>query len=294
MSSIHKYCKSGIFIFSFFISFTCYAQLDTLYFSQSFIKNNKIAQLTIEQKKKKDNERILPGKYSYVYQFDTLGRVIKKLVIDLNFGLLPADTFITLYGFQNSNNLFYTRNVAKGTMDEFTTKYRVKHPKYSFEQIIVKEKISYTNNLPTIVYQVPIDSEFVSQVNYESQCIQTYFNNLKLPFAKILESRSDTLYSFEKKYFTTGVFEKYEIKYLNKNIQSVKTSSNINGYDEFVYLYNYQTNSSIITSQIGLLNKKVKFEYFWYYSSSKLLESILIKQIDSNNFDFLVFTYRFY
>jgi hypothetical protein len=286
------FLKYSFFLFSFFIGLKSSAQLlentkglaftDIPFFNTQFVKGSKIKEIHGKFTFKKQGDIMRESNYVYVFNFDTLGNLVRHY--QTSKGDLGADTNVRFYDYTRDGRIVRKRiSQKKGFLSTYYT--------YNSNGQIVKEEvyrdIDTMNSLlnPSIERSILWNTETMDYQLYEGQYKKKVFNsygNQYLEVTKYLDSlgylaREEEVFTITRNRITTnykysdkGWIEKISVF---KNTEKVPTSESHFTYDTFGNL------------QSKLIYKEGVFitEYQIIYSGlTGLLYSIIIRDVSTN------------
>jgi hypothetical protein len=286
------FLKYSFFLFSFFIGLQSSAQLlentkglaftDIPFFNTHFVKGSKIKEIHGKFTFKKQGDIMRESNYVYVFNFDTLGNLVRHY--QTSKGDLGADTNVRFYDYTQDGRIVRKRiSQKKGFLSTYYT--------YNSNGQIVKEEvyrdIDTMNSLlnPSIERSILWNTETMDYQLYEGQYKKKVFNsygNQYLEVTKYLDSlgylaREEEVFTITRNRITTnykysdkGWIEKISVF---KNTEKVPTSESHFTYDTFGNL------------QSKLIYKDGVFitEYQIIYSGlTGLLYSIIIRDVSTN------------
>jgi hypothetical protein len=263
---------------------------DKPFFSQQFIKANKIKALNGQFTYKKSGDVMRSTNFKYVYQFDSLGRLVTTFETRKDDG--SKDTTWNKYGYSQDNLLVEHK---KGDGKGFTsTEYEYDEKNRIISESFVREYIdSFGVNQRTI-----LNSESMKYEDFEQQTKKTIYNSYGLPYLQEFFYYNELGYLIERvqRIMMTSSTTTYKYDYSNKGlIASIKvfevdTTSPVEE-TKFVYDDNgglldkhYYRNGVYLTEVEMLYNDK-----------SKLLTYVLTRDVSTNFIMILGFKdYKFY
>lgn len=292
----HHFCvmflKCSFFLFPLFIAFQSSAQLldntkgiaftDIPFFNTHFVKGCKLKEIHGKFTFKKQGDIMRESNYVYVFNFDTLGNLVRHY--QTSKGDLVTDTNVRFYDYTQDGRMVRKRiSQKKGFLSTYYT--------YNSNGQIVKEEvyrdIDTMNSLlnPSIERSILWNTETMDYQLYEGQYKKKVFNsygNQYLEVTKYLDSlgylaREEELFTITRNRITTkytysdkGWIEKVSVY---KNTDTVPMSESRFTYDTFGNL------------QSKLIYKDGVFitEYQIIYSGlTGLLYSIVMREVSTN------------
>jgi hypothetical protein len=263
---------------------------DKPFFSPEFIKINKIKSLNGQFTYKKPGDAMKNTQYKYVYQFDTLGRLVASYETRKDDG--TKDTTWNIYAYAPDNTLIeYKKGDGKGfttTLFDYDTSKRINRESYARDYIDSLKK----------PHRTVLNSESMRYEVGDSSIKKTIYNSYDLPYMHEFTYYNSLGYRTEKRQqliMTTGVTS-YKYAYNEKGLlASVKTfiQDEVKPSEESIYLYDdhgnltekqYYRNGVYITETEMIYNEK-----------SKLLTYVLTRDVATNFIMILSFkNYSFY
>ncbi|HRP52247.1 MAG TPA: hypothetical protein PLI97_01925 [Fluviicola sp.] len=290
----------GIFVLFFYFNNTVNAQLldnsrglaftDMPYFNTAFVKASKIKEIQGTYIFKKQGDIMRESKFVYVYNFDTLGNLVRQYQTAK--GDLVTDTTVRFYDYTSDGRMVRKRiSQKKGFL---STYYQ-----YNEKGQVVKEEvyrdIDTTNSLlnPIIERSILWNTETMTYDNYQGQFKKITFNNYGNPYLEeyayydslgylkkeekiytITRNKQTTLYTYSDK----GWIQKLSVY---KNTDTIPLSESIFTYDAF----------GNMLSKLEYKNGVFTTEYQIVYSGlTGLLYSIIIREVSTNFISIIKFS----
>jgi hypothetical protein len=263
---------------------------DKPFFNAEFIRLNKIKSLTGNYTYKNPGEAIKSTPFKYVYQFDTLGRLISCFETRKDDG--TKDTTWNLYSYSAQGRLTEHR---KGDGKGF------KVTCYEYDSIgrIIKE-IYARDYLDTfrVMRRTIFNTETMRYETEDSMVKQTIYNDLDLPYLDVFRYYNSLGYLIEKQervIVTSGVSSsKYE--YNERGLLSSVKLFNLDqtsSYEEYVFLYD--ENGNLSEKQYYRGGKYITETEMIYNSNSNLLTYVLTRDVPTNQISIIGFKgYKFF
>lgn len=255
---------------------------DVPFFNSSFVKASKIKQIEGHFIFKKQGDVLRESKFVYVFDFDTLGNLIRHY--QTASGDLVTDTTVRFYDYTQDGRMVRKRvSQKKGFLSTYYT--------YNSEKQVVKEEvyrdIDTMNSLltPSIERSILWNTETMSYENYEGQYRTKVYNNY------------GTQYLEKTKYYNEFGFldREEELFTITRNKLTTKYSYSDKGWVERVAVYKNtdtipQTESIFTYDDFGNMQSKKVYkngvfttEYQIVYSGlTGLLYSIITREVSSN------------
>lgn len=285
--------KYSFFLGLSFITFRVAGQLientkgvaftDIPFFNTKFVKGSKIKEIHGKFIFKKQGDIMRESNYVYVFNFDTLGNLVRHY--QTSKGDPATDTNVRFYDYTQDGRLVRKRiSQKRGFLSTYYS--------YNSEGQVVKEEvyrdIDTMNSIlnPAIERSLLWNTETMDYQLYEGQYKKRVFNsygNQYLEVTKYLDSlgylaREEELFTITRNRITTkysysdkGLIEKVSVY---KNTDTVPTSESLYTYDTFGNLQ----------SKLVYKNGVFTTEYQVIYSGlTGLLYSIIMREV-SNNF----------
>lgn len=263
---------------------------DKPFFSQEFIKENRIKTLNGLFTYKKPGEMMRSTEYKYVYEFDSLGRYISSYETRKDDG--TTDTTWNKYYYSDKDLLIeHKKGDGKGftsTTYEYDDKNRVTRESF------VRE---YIDSLG-VSQRTILNSESMIYEDFDHQTKKTVFNSYGLPYLQEFSNYNELGYLVERvqRLIMTSTVTTYKYEYSNKgyiaSIKAFETGNDIPVEEtQFVYddhgnllAKHYYRNGVYITEIEMLYNEK-----------SKLLTYVLTRDAATNFIMILGFKdYKFF
>lgn len=294
------FLKYPFFLVFFFIGLQSSAQLlentkgvaftDIPFFNTQFVKGSKIKEIHGKFTFKKQGDIMRESDYVYVFNFDTLGNLVRHY--QTSKGDLVIDTNVRFYDYTQDGRMVRKRiSQKKGFLSTYYS--------YNSNAQVVKEEvyrdIDTLNSLlnPSIERSILWNTETMDYLLYEGQYKKKVFNsygNQYLEVTKYLDSlgylsQEEELFTITRNRITTkykysdkGWIEKISVY---KNTDPIPTSESHYTYDTFGNL------------QSKLIYKDGVFitEYQIIYSGlTGLLYSIVMREVSTNFISIIRFT----
>lgn len=263
---------------------------DKPFFDQQFIAANKIHFLNGQFSYKKLGDMMRTTEYKYVYEFDTLGRMIGNYETRKDDG--TKDTTWNLYSY-NVDNLLIEHK--KGDGKGFTSMtYEYDDQKRIIKESYVREYVdSFGMSQRTI-----LNTESMKYENYGQQIKKTTFNSYDLPYMTEISYYNDLGYLIEKeqRLIMTGTVNKITYEYNHKgllsNIKSTVLGAEI-PYEELQFIYD--DNGNLLDKHIYRNGQYITEIEMLYNDKSKLLTYVLTRDVATTFIMILGFKdYKFY
>lgn len=250
---------------------------DKPFFNVEFIQSNKIHTINGQFTYKKPGEVMRATEYKYVYEFDSIGRLIASFETRKDDG--TQDTTWNIYRYTDYNQLVEHK---KGDGKGFTSIVF----EYDDQKRVVKESYTreYLDSAGNIQRTI-LNSETMTYDDYGNQIKKTVFNSYGLPYMHefsyyneqgFLEERVERLTMTSL--VTTYTYEYNEKGYIAK-IRAMQTGSEI-PYEEF--LYEYDEHGNLLEKQIYRNGVFITEIEMIYNDKSKLLTYVLTRDAATN------------
>lgn len=263
---------------------------DVPFFNTKFVKGSKIKEIKGTYTFKKQGDIMRQSDYVYVFNFDTLGRLVRHYQTAK--GDLVTDTTVRFYDYSESGNLVRLRTSQK---KGFLSTY------YSYNengQVIKEEVYRDIDTLhslltPSIERSILWNSETMEYSEYEGQFKKKVSNSYGNQYLEITTyydslgflSRIEELFTITRNKLTTkytysdkGWVERVTVY---KNTDTVPISESVFTYDTF----------GNMQSKAVYKNGVFTTEYQIVYSGlTGLLSSIIIREVSSNFISIIRFT----
>jgi hypothetical protein len=247
---------------------------DKPFFNQEFIRENKIHFLNGQFTYKKSGEMMRETTYHYVYEFDSIGRLISSCETRKDDGTL--DTTWNKYVYSNDD---YLVEHKKGDSKGFTsTIFEYDDQKKNVKESFVREYIdSFGISQRTI-----LNSEEKKYEYYDRQTKITVFNSYGLPYLDEFYYYNELGYLVERvqrlKITSAVLTEKYA--YNEKgNIASIKTYQLDPETPTEETLYFYDQNSNLLEKHFYRNGVFITEIELIYNDKSKLLSYVLTRDV---------------
>jgi hypothetical protein len=250
---------------------------DRPFFNQEFIRDNHIHRLNGVFTYKKPGEVMRQTEYKYVYEFDSLGRLVSSFETRKDDG--TQDTTWNKYFYSEKGEMTEHK---KGDGKGFTS------TTFEFDQegrIIRKSNVrEYLDSLGQMQRTV-LNSESMSYQQYENQYKRTVYNSYGLPYMEEICRYNELGYLIEReeRLIMTSTVTTYKYDYTN------------NGYIASIAGYRYgeeipvEETKFVYDDHGNLLDKHIyrsgqyitEFEML-YNDKSKLLTYVLTRDVSTN------------
>lgn len=250
---------------------------DRPFFNQEFIRDNRIHKLNGVFTYKKPGEVMRQTEYKYVYEFDSLGRLVSSFETRKDDG--TQDTTWNKYFYSEKGEMIEHK---KGDGKGFTS------TTFEFDEegrIIRKSNVrEYLDSLGEMQRTV-LNSESMSYQQYENQYKRTVYNSYGLPYMEEIYRYNELGYLIEReeRLIMTSTVTTYKYDYTN------------NGYIASIAGYRYgeeipvEETKFVYDDHGNLLDKHIyrsgqyitEFEML-YNDKSKLLTYVLTRDVATN------------
>lgn len=250
---------------------------DRPFFNQDFIRDNRIHKLNGMFTYKKPGEVMRQTEYKYVYEFDSLGRLVSSFETRKDDG--TQDTTWNKYFYSEKGEMIEHK---KGDGKGFTS------TTFEFDEegrIIRKSNVrEYLDSLGQIQRTV-LNSESMSYQQYDNQFKRTVYNSYGLPYMEEIFRYNEIGYLIEReeRLIMTSTVTTYKYDYTN------------NGYIASIAGYRYGEDIPVEETKFvydvhgNLLDKHIyragqyitEFEML-YNDKSKLLTYVLTRDVATN------------
>lgn len=263
---------------------------DKPFFNQEFIQENNVQQLNGQFTYKKPGDIMRTTEYKYVYEFDSLGRLISSFETRKDDGTKDTTWNVYLY---NENNLLVEHKKGDGkgftaTAFEYDQKGRI------IRESNVRE---YVDSLGA-EHRTILNSETMTYEDYGKQTKKTIYNSYDLPYMHEFTYYNDLGYLVERvqRLTMTSTVTKYKYEYNEKGyIASIKvyqlgdeipSEESVYEYDEHGNLLDkHYYRNGVYTTEIEMI----------YNAKSKLLTYVLTRDVETNFIMILGFKdYKFF
>jgi hypothetical protein len=263
---------------------------DKPFFSPEFIRLNKIKTLTGLYTYKKPGESMKNTQYKQVYQFDTLGRLIRSYETRRDDG--TKDTTWNIFKYSEKGRMIEHK---KGDGKGFT----VTNYDYDTNGRIIKEYYArdYIDTF-RVAHRTVLNTESMRYETGDSMVRKTIYNSYDLPYMHIYSYFSSIGYLKERQerlVMTTGVTT-YKYAYNDRGLlSSIKQfrQDETSPYEEQIFLYDAHGN--LTEKQYYRGGKYITEIEMIYNDKSKLLTYVLTRDVATNYITILGFKdYKFY
>lgn len=262
---------------------------DEPFFNTENIQANKIKRIIGHFSTKRMNDQIRPSDLIYVYEFDTLGRLVQKYeTVQTN---LSLDTVVTQYVYSPNGFLKIKRK---------SDHYGFYAYLYDYDSIgrVVKEEFRRDLNKGQDKIHFELEKNFT--ITYETSIYQNYpgiekriyYNSYGKPF-------QEKVSHFNENDYLTDENESLKVTSGNKNttyvynkkglLQEKKIVSTMMGKSEINYLYEYDDNNNLLSKQIHRDSIYVSEIQIVYRRTTGLIQAILTRQVSTNFITILQF-----
>jgi len=250
---------------------------DKPFFSEKFIHQNHIKQLSGHYVLKKKGEQMKTTEYKYVYDFDRDGHLVSSYETMPNDG--TRDTIWNIYAYDKHNNL----SVFKKTdQDGFTSIY------YEYDSLgrVISEE--YKREIDTgnhvISRVLTFNKEHMEYFDFDRQTKRTRYNSYDLPYLDEFFNYNELGYlveRIERVKMTSDVYT-YSYEYNDKGLLSAIRKAS-NRKEDFLeeLTFKYDELSNLIEKHItkdGVFTTDIQIVY---NSKSKLVSSIITRQVST-------------
>lgn len=277
-----------LIIFIVLLSGSCYSQIldntkgyaftDRPFFNETFIRNNKIKKMTGKYTLKKPGDVMRPTEYKYVFTFDSLGHLISTYETKNDNGF--KDTVINLYQY-GSNHLLkvHWKNDTHG--------YTSKHYEYdSLNRIIAEEtRRDIFDKEGKITQSIILNRETMRYDDSKHQVKKTIYNSYNLPYLEVFHNYNEDGYLLnrEERFKMTSNSVHYLYEYNKKGlIASIKTTSEIEGKFEEEWFFKYDEFGNLYEKTTFKDGKQTTDLQIIYNDQTKLLSSVLTRDVATN------------
>lgn len=246
-------------------------------FNRAFIRTNSIRSIKGNYTYKRQGEAMKTTKYTYVYTFDSLGRLTSTVENRQDDG--TKDTVWTWYSYDDQNNLIEWRK-GNRTSSSFTRNtYDLQGNKSSVT------KGQYFKNDSGQIEQVLFDTETLVHNRTARQTITRFMNSYQLPYKEESVSYDSAGYLYEKsaRYLMTSGTVTERFAYNDKGLVSERSVSE-SGKELPVerFEFQYDGNNQLTEQQIYRNGVYVTEIEFLYNEKTQLLTYILTRDVATN------------
>jgi len=264
---------------------------DAPFFNESFIKLNKVKSLKGEYTFKKAGDIMRKTSYRSNYFFDEKGHLIETFETRDNNG--TKDTSAIVYEYNELNQLTMVRKKEglghQSVHYQYDDKNRI---------ISIETKRDVFDDLNNLERSFIINKETMKHQVYPNQFKKTVFNSYNLPYLEEIKFYDSLGYlsSIQEKFKMTSNSVSKTFEYNNKGlVAAIRTLSNVDGVFSEEWLFRYDKVGNLIEKHIYKNGKFVTDIQVIYNLETKLLSSILTRDVETNYIKILRFTdYEFY
>lgn len=255
---------------------------DIPFFNTKFVKASKIKEIRGTYTFKKQGDIMRQSDYVYVFNFDTLGRLVRHYQTAK--GDLVTDTTVRFYDYSLSGNLVRMRlSQKKGFLSTYYT--------YNDKNQVIKEEvyrdIDTLNSLlkPVIERSLLWNTETMEYSEYEGQFRKKVFNSYGNPYLEITSykdslgylARVEELYTITRNKLTTrytysdkGWLERMAVY---KNMDTIPLTESVFTYDIYGNMQSKKVyKNGVFTTEYQIV----------YSGVTGLLYSVIIREVSSN------------
>jgi hypothetical protein len=247
-------------------------------FNRAFIRTNSIRSIKGHYTYKRQGEIMKTTKYTYIYTFDSLGRLASTVENRQDDG--TKDTVWTWYSYDDQDNLIEWRK-GNHTSSSFTRNtYDLEGNKLSIT------KGQYYKNESGQTDQVLFDTETLVQSRTASQTTTRFMNSYKLPYKEEVVIYDSSGYLNEKsaRYLMTSGNVTERFAYNDKGLvaqRSVIESGKEQPVERFEF--HYDDNNQLTEQHIHRNGVYVTEIEFLYNEKTQLLTYIITRDVATNS-----------
>ena len=257
---------------------------DVPFFNSEFIRANSIKQLNGQFTYKKSGDIMRLKEYKNVFEFDTLGRLIRSYETKKDDG--TKDTTSNVYVYSEKNLL---KTHKKGDNFGFST------TTYTFDsknRIIKEENYREYRDSLGVMQKILLNSETMVYEDFENQTKKTTFNSYGLPYLQEFSYYNEFGY----------LMERVERLMVTSEVTSQKYEYNSNGWIAVLRTFNqntekpaeeivftYDENGNLLEKHIyqeGVFTTEIEV---LYNEKSKLITYVLTRDVATNFIQILRF-----
>lgn len=264
---------------------------DVPFFNENFILQNKVKSLKGEYTFKKAGDIMRKTAYRCNYYFDEHGHLVETFETRaLN---SKTDTIQNQYEYNTKNQLVLVRKKDHGGYQ--STYYDID----SLNRILsIETKRDVLSEHGEVERSFVINKETIKHVTYPYQKKKTIYNSYNLPYLDELQYFDSLGYligSEERLKMTSSKVEK-KFEYNKKGLVSaIRTLSTVDGVFAEEWLFRYDDLGNLIEKHIYKNGKFITDIQIIYNTETKLLSSILTRDVETNFIRILRFIdYDFY
>lgn len=262
---------------------------DQPFFNADFIKANKIKRITGHYSTKASMDVIRENDLIYVYEFDSLGRMIEKYeTVNLAGG---KDTIVNIYEYDKNNNLInYRKSDQHGfysTHYEYDSLNRVVKTEYRRDMSKGRDRVHFKLDKSYV-----ITYETSSYENSEGMEKRVYYNSYRKPFqTKFTYTDKNGYVVRDEERLTVhsglrNIYYKYNPKGL---LAEVSKTSNVMGKHTSKIIFKYDDFNNLLSKDF-YKNGVHKTEYQIIYDpQTKMISAVLTRNVSDNFITILKF-----
>lgn len=262
---------------------------DEPFFNAQNIRINKIKRIIGHYSTKRMNDQIRPSQLIYVYEFDTLGRLVQKYKsIQVNGGI---DTVVTQYIYHPKGFLKIKRRSDRNGFYAYLYEY-------DHDGRVVREEFRRDLNKNKNILNFDLDKHYT--ITFETSTYtnrpgvekRTYYNSYNKPFKEKVSHFDENGYLLEENEMlkVTSGRKKTTYKYNERGLlREKKIVSSVMGKSTTKYVYNYDEIGNLLAKKIYRDSNYVTEIQIIYQKTTGLIHAILTRQVSTNFITLLEF-----
>lgn len=264
---------------------------DKPFFNTDFIKENKLKKLKGTYVYKKRDEPMQTTEYNYAFEFNSEGMLVATFETRKDDGSI--DTTWNKYNYNKKGLL--TRHRKTDQEGYLTTNYQYDSLDRVVNEEILRELIDSSGN---IVRTLTFNFERFEYSVYDGQTKRTKYNNYDLPYLEEMMYYNEDGYlveRIERIKMTSKVFT-YHYEYNDRGLLGAvrKSSNRSEGYLE-EWLFEYDEYGNLVEKKVYKNGEFITDYQIIYNSKSKLLATVITRQVSTNFMMILrFFDYEFF
>ena len=276
-----------LFLFFLLLHFSVSAQMldnregkafsDKPFFNTEFVRINKIQTLNGRFTYKKPGEVLRATEYTYVYKFDSIGRLTQSYETRRDDG--TQDTTWNKYIYDQRNQLIEHLKGDPNGLNVIT--YTYDEEGRVIKEMYAREYRDSTNTAQRTVF----NTETMRYETFGKQVKKTVFNSYELPYLQEFCSYNEMGYLIEKReqYLITNTSKTHHYEYNEKGLLSAIRSYKDNEekpYEEF--MFTYDENGNIEEKQHHRNSVYITETEILYNENSGMMTYVITRDVATN------------
>ena len=262
---------------------------DQPFFNHQFIKANKIKKILGHYSTKASMDFIRDNDLIYVYEFDSLGRMISKYeTVNIAGG---RDTIINVYEYDESGNMTIhrksDRNGFYATHYQYDSLGRVVRTEYRRDMSKGRDKVHFSLDKS---YMITFEtSQYEDNPEWEKR---VYFNNYEKPFQEKYSYYDENGYLLneEEKLTVHSGRRKTSYEYTEKGfLKSISKESSVIGKHTYKEEFQYDQYSNLMAKHIYKDDKYLTEIQVVYDPATKFIRAVLTRKVENDYITILKF-----